>query len=231
MGGYEQSVKREVEVWKKKLIRKPSAVERIAKKTQMKINRHIPTKVHQVITDTVKSLIEGVLSGSAYVSNEKSPEFKTFQQREEKIKETINTYRKTAVIEGAGTGAGGLFIGLADFPLLLSIKMKLLFEMARLYGFDPEKYEERLFILYVFQMAFCSDEKKEETLSIIENWGSTKEIDWQVLQQEYRDHIDFVKMLQLVPVIGAAVGAYANHTLMEQLGETAMNCYRQRVLF
>ncbi len=28
------------------------------------------------------------------------------------------------MIEGAGTGAGGIFLGLSDFPLLLGIKVK-----------------------------------------------------------------------------------------------------------
>ena len=32
------------------------------------------------------------------------------------------------------------------------------------------------------------------------------QVDWQQLQQEYRDTIDFRKMLQLVPGIGAIVG-------------------------
>ena len=55
-------------------------------------------------------------------------------------------------------------------------------------------------------------------------------MDWRVFQQEYRDYIDLVKMLQLVPGIGAVVGAYANYNLMDQLAETAMNVYRMRIL-
>ena len=35
-------------------------------------------------------------------------------------------------------------------------------------------------------------------------------------------------MAQLVPVIGAAVGAVANYRLLQQLGATAINCYRLR---
>ena len=66
-------------------------------------------------------------------------------------------------------------------------------------------------------------------MEIIENWEERKaallELDWREFQQEYRDHIDFVKMLQLVPGIGAVIGAYANYTLLDQLGETAKNCY------
>jgi hypothetical protein len=36
-------------------------------------------------------------------------------------------------------------------------------------------------------------------------------------------------MLQLVPGIGAVVGAYANYQLMDKLGKTAINAYRLRV--
>ncbi|WP_255494182.1 EcsC family protein [Hufsiella ginkgonis] len=36
-------------------------------------------------------------------------------------------------------------------------------------------------------------------------------------------------MAQLIPVIGAAVGAIANYKLVDKLGETAMNCYRMRL--
>lgn len=166
------------------------------------------------------------------MSKEKNVMLLSLQQKEEWVTETVAAYRKTAIIEGVGTGAAGLLIGLADFPLLLSIKMKLLFEISRLYGFDPNKYEERLFILHIFQMAFSSEEKRLETLHVIEEWGlgGVPQIDWQELQQEYRDHIDIIKMFQLVPGLGAAVGAYANHHLLEQLGETAVNCYRIRLL-
>ena len=36
-------------------------------------------------------------------------------------------------------------------------------------------------------------------------------------------------MAQLIPVIGAAVGAIANYKLITKLGTTAMNCYRMRM--
>ena len=52
--------------------------------------------------------------------------------------------------------------------------------------------------------------------------------DWRNFQQEYRDYIDLAKMAQLIPLIGAAVGAIVNYKLIEKLGETAINCYRMR---
>ena len=150
------------------------------------------------------------------------------------LRKSLSSFRKTAVIEGAGTGAGGIMLGLVDFPLLLSIKMKFLFEAAAVYGFDTDEYEERLFILHVFQLAFSSEETRKETLSIIENWEEEKlliaDMDWRDFQQEYRDYIDLVKMFQLIPGFGAIVGAFANYNLLDQLGEAAMNSYRLRLM-
>lgn len=112
--------------------------------------------------------------------------------------------------------------------------MKFLFDAASVYGFDTRQYEERLFILHVFQLAFSNDDMRRETFEIIEHWDQHKErladMDWHVFQQEYRDYIDFVKMLQLIPGLGAFVGAYANYNLLDHLGETAMNAYRLRLL-
>lgn len=56
----------------------------------------------------------------------------------------MDEYKKIAAAEGAGTGAGGILLGLADFPLLLGIKIKFLFDAATLYGFDTSDKEERL---------------------------------------------------------------------------------------
>ena len=61
---------------------------------------------------------------------------------------------KIAAAEGAGTGAGGILLGLADFPLLLGIKIKFLFDAATLYGFDTSKQEERLLSFTFFSLPF-----------------------------------------------------------------------------
>lgn len=233
MNEYDLKAYDEVLDWKKKMLKKPSLINRISKKAQTKINEKIPAKAHDIITDAIRNMVKVTLFGSK-VTTKLERSSATLEERDRKLREKIAAYRKTATVEGAGTGAGGILLGLADFPLLLSIKMKFLFEAASVYGFDTKEYEERLFILHVFQLAFSSHEKRKETMAIIENWQERKkellELDWMEFQQEYRDFIDFVKMLQLVPGFGAIVGAYANYNLMDQLGETAMNCYRLRSL-
>jgi EcsC protein family len=222
----------ELESWKRKIFKRSSVFHRVSKQAQKKINQFIPEKAHKMITESIKKMVEVTLKGSEWANTSKAGVHLSLGNREERMGERLEAHRKAAVIEGAGTGAGGIFLGLADFPLLLSIKMNFLSECSAIHGLDVKKYEERLFLLYVFQLAFSSDEHKKETLMVIENWNEKKEelmdMDWRTFQQEYRDYIDFVKMFQLIPGVGAVVGAYANYQLLDQLGETAKYAYRIR---
>jgi hypothetical protein len=234
MKQYEVQIYDEVLVWKHKLLKKPKMVQRLTKQAQMKINEKIPEKAHDIITDGIKNFVKMTLTGSEMTTKKNYAADLPLEERDRLLDEKLSLYRRTAVIEGAGTGAAGFLAGLADFPLLLSIKMKFLFEAASVYGYDTKNYEERIFILQVFQLAFSSPEVRKETMVLIENWQERKaalvDLDWREFQQEYRDTIDFVKMLQLIPGIGAVVGALANYNLLDQLGETAKNCYRLRLL-
>lgn len=234
MDEYRRKVEEELFLWKRKMTKRTGLIGRTSKNVQTKINGLIPEKVHKVMTESIKNMVKATLVGSNIRIKKKLPLELSLQERDELLKEKLTTFRKTAVVEGAGTGAGGILLGLADFPLLLSIKMKFLFEAAMVYGFDTDEYEERLFILHIFLLAFSSEEKRKETLEIMENWEQQKhligDMDWRDFQQEYRDYIDLVKMFQLIPGIGAMVGAVANYNLLDQLGETAMNSYRLRII-
>jgi uncharacterized protein (DUF697 family) len=234
MNEYEKKVFAELSIWKQEIMKRPTILNRLSKKAQNKVNEIIPEKVHTAVTEAMKGMVQATLTGSNFTTRKSQGTGLTLFEKDEKFNEKLNTYRRTATIEGAGTGAAGFLVGLADFPLFLSIKMKFLFEVASIYGFDTKDYEERLFLLYVFQLAFSKDEAKINTLEIIENWEQNKdkvqELDWRTFQQEYRDYIDLVKLLQMVPGLGAIVGAFANYRLTEHLGQTAMNAYRLRIL-
>jgi len=231
---YTQKVEQELLLWKQKLTRQSGPVSRAAKTAQTKINGLLPEKFHKVMTESIKKMVKATLVGSNMTTKKYSSSELSLYERDELFRVKLSTFRKTAVIEGAGTGAGGILLGVADFPLLLSIKMKFLFEAAAVYGFDTNDPEERLFILHIFLLAFSSEEKRKETLFIIENWQQQKylvaDMDWRQFQQEYRDYIDLVKIFQMLPGIGAVIGAFANYNLLDQLGETAMNSYRLRLL-
>jgi hypothetical protein len=237
---YEQRARQECIAWQAEMQKSPTVLQWAAKSIQDKINEKIPQKVHDVITESIKHLVRTVLVGSEWTTKSAATA-DSLEEKEKQVLEKIKMYKYTATVEGAGTGMGGLLLGLADFPMLLSIKMKFLFDAASLYGFDVKDYRERLYILHIFQLAFSSGEVRIETFHKMKNWHETiraypshadylNQLDWQKFQQTYRDHIDLAKMLQLVPGLGAVVGAAANYQFLDELGRAAMNTYRMRLL-
>ncbi len=237
MNHYEVYVLGELKKWQAKMVKQPRLIDKLAKKLQVKLNSYIPDKVHSAITTGVRQMCKLVLFGSKYTTGKPFLNAK-LEEREQAVLKKIKNYRNTAAAEGGLTGAGGILLGLADFPLFLSIKIKLLFEIASLYGFDVMNYKERVCILYIFQLTFCSDETRLAVYELLKQWQLTAEglpadiddFDWRPFQQEYRDYLDIAKMAQLMPVIGAPVGVLVNYQLVKKLGHTAMNVYRMRLL-
>lgn len=113
-------------------------------------------------------MIRAVLFG-AKITTGRPNQYPSFQVREAAVLERINLYKKTAAAEGGITGAGGILLGLADFPLLIGIKLKLLFDIASIYGYSVKDYRERIYILYIFQLAFSSQEKRSQVFQRVLN--------------------------------------------------------------
>jgi len=237
MNAYDESVSNELRAWQKRMLRKPTLFSRLSKGLQTKINSWIPEKVHNVITVTIKQMIRGVLFGAKHTTSEVLVGV-SLRDREDAVRKKIEGYRNTAAIEGGITGAGGFLLGLADFPILIGIKIKLLFDIASLYGFSVYDYKERVYILHIFELAFSSDQHRKNVYLKMTDWETKRnslpsdinQFDWRSFQQEYRDYIDLAKMAQLVPVIGAPVGVIVNSHLLKKLGITAMNAYRMRLI-
>lgn len=232
---YEQRMLKELRAWQRRMLRAPGYFNKVAKRVQDKINSWIPDKIHQAITATIKQMIRGVLFGAAWTTRPKDY-LHTLEDRDKAVEETVVIYRNTAAAEGAVTGAGGLLLGLADFPLLIAIKLKLLFEIAAIYGYDVNDYKERIYLLHIFQLAFSSAKHRKSVFVKMRNWdqqsailpGDIHQFDWLHFQLEYRDYIDLAKMAQLLPVVGAPVGAIVNYRLIRKLGYTAMKAYHMR---
>ena len=232
---YESHTLAELEVWKARMQAAPSFSSQLAKRLQNRINRAIPEKIHQGITLAIKQMTRAVFFGVGFTTRPPvRPE--SLEGCEQKVRERIRFYRNTAAAEGAITGAGGILLGFADFPIWLTLKMKMLFEVAALYGHDTTRYQERIYMLHIFELCFSSSIHRNQVYALLANWDEhektlppdIRDFDWRNFQQEYRDYIDIAKLLQLVPGIGAAVGALVNHRLTNRLGNTAMNAYRMR---
>lgn len=238
MDNYYIYVKKELYHWKNKMKKKPSIINRASKGIQNKFNSLLPDKYHEFLTSAIKNMVKVVLSGSKYITKKNYPIILSLEDRENLVREKIAFYKKAAMLEGAGTGAGGFWFALADFPLLLSIKIKFLYDVAAIYGFDITDYKERIYILKIFQLAFSSQAVVNKVFKEIENWDELSNalpndlnaFNWKEFQQEYRDYIDIAKLFQILPGVGAVIGAYTNSKLLDKLSITAMNAYRMRLL-
>ena len=232
----EEIIKAELLLWQQEMLKQPTLGNQVIKGMQVRINNLIPDKVHRVFTKAIKEVTRAVLFGAEYTTSA-NHNIEDLLSAEEKAKERVRFYSSSASAEGAITGFGGFIWGLADFPLWLSLKMKMLFEIASIYGMDVSNMSERIYILHIFEITFSSQKNRNRTFKVMQNWHEYKqtqedihEFDWRRFQLEYRDHIDLAKLLQLIPGFGAIVGAYINLNLTKKLGEFAMNAYRMRLL-
>lgn len=234
---YQQYIQKDLHRWQKQMLRNPTIMSRLSKGVQMKFNSWIPEKVNVAITMALKQMVRAVLFGASYTAL-RTPEMQDMMVIEMTVRQRIDLYRNTAAIEGGITGAGGFLLGLADFPILIGIKLKLLFDIASLYGFNVKDYKERVYILHIFELAFSSDAHRKKVFIKMTDWeqksralpDDINQFDWRNFQQEYRDYIDLAKMAQMIPLIGAPIGAFVNYRMLKKLGFTAMNAYRMRLL-
>jgi hypothetical protein len=232
---YERQALAELRRWQQEMSTPPGLWSHATRGLQRRINRLIPERVHETVTTVIKQMTRAVIAGSNFTAP-LPLRSRTLAQREVLVTEKVENYSRTAAIEGGLTGAGGIFLGLADFPLLLGLKLKLLFDIGALYGYPGEDYKERVYLLHVFQLAFSSDAHRLDVYRRISDWRAYSErlptslddFDWRTYQQEYRDYIDLAKLAQLVPIIGAPVGVIVNNRLVRRLGRTATNAYRLR---
>ena len=233
---YHTHVKKELNKWQRNMQREPGVFNRLSKKLQVKINSYIPEKIHNAITKAMQQMIKAALFGLK-VTNSKPTPIQSLEKTEAVILEKIKWYKNTAAAEGGITGAGGFLAAAADFPILIGIKMKMLFDIASTYGYDVKDYKERLYILHIFQLAFSSQQHRKIVYREITDWKTKaaalpddiNEFNWRSFQQEYRDYLDIAKLAQMIPVIGAAVGLVVNYSLLKKLGNTAMNAYGMRM--
>jgi len=110
--------------WQKQMQQPPSLLNRFTQRLQTQLNRLLPERLHKALTVAIKQMVRGMLFGSTHTTCQPLSD-QPLSVRETVVRTRILYYRNTAAAEGAVTGAGGFFLGLADFPLLLGIKLKL----------------------------------------------------------------------------------------------------------
>lgn len=242
---YEDKVRRELLQWEKSLLGGSWFAEKWSRQIQQRIDRLIPEQVHQSLAKGMEMTVKSVLSGIDLLafSEEKLLESssKVLIEKDFAANRLIARYKKIAAAEGAGTGFGGIVLAAVDYPALLAIKLKFLSEMAQNYGFDLRELPERVFCLRVFQLAYSTDSTRQHIFQQIKNWNENPSllatnvsleefISWREFYAEYKEGIEFKKMLSFFPFVGALFNGWGNYSLLNDLGEIAKNSYRLRII-
>jgi hypothetical protein len=161
--------------------------------------------------------------------------------------EVASQHQIGAMLEGAGCGLGGAALLAADIPLLFGVSMRVVRQISACYGIDPEAGGEAVIALKVFELAcggtrnryaelleldaLCDEldqlepqrraEKAAVLASLLMSREATKRIVSLLLSR---------KLLQALPLVGAAVGAGFNYLFVADVSETATQIYRRRFL-
>src|SRR5690625_3739262 len=105
MNNYEMKAYEDVQAWRLKVMKRSGIFNKLSKKAQNKMNIYNPKKVHQVIADSMKYLVNTILVGFKCTTKKKLAITRCLYDQDELLKEKHNAYRKTAVIEGSATRA------------------------------------------------------------------------------------------------------------------------------
>lgn len=108
---YELNLINELQLWQKKMLQKPSILDKVSERLQHKINSVIPEKLHRALTVAIKHTVQGVLNGADFFSNATTVH-SSIEVVDPTVEKKIKMYMQTAAAEGAVTGFWGFWEGL-----------------------------------------------------------------------------------------------------------------------
>lgn len=143
---------------------------------------------------------------------------------------------RLATAQGATTGFGGIFTLAVDIPAVLGLSLKVLQELAIVYGYDPKEKTERIFIIKCLQFASSDIVGKKAVLEELADFGSERRHNeaisqlqgWREVVAAYRDNFGWKKLFQMVPIAGMIFGAVLNRGTLQDVAEAGKMLYRKR---
>lgn len=153
----------------------------------------------------------------------------------------FNENTMLAAIEGGGTGLGGVFLIAADIPLLFTINFRLIQQIGGAYGFPMSSPEYRPIVLSIYNAA-ASGEREARNAALREvsvaaaafandiaykgRVRGTFRDQNRHFPREIAKNIVGRKVLQTIPLAGAAIGAGINYWFTNETAQTAYMIFR-----
>lgn len=150
-------------------------------------------------------------------------------------------------ISGAATGLGGVALLAADVPALFAVNLRMVQSIALGYGYDLADPAERHYALHIFRVAAGDPRTRiglTQELAVVRGALTRGALDelatasaiatgMQTLRRmaaKVGIEIAERKLLAMVPIIGAGIGAGFNYLFTHEVAATARMGYRKRWL-
>lgn len=221
------------------------------------VNKVIPKSAMKAVLNGANSAgeflaDEGDILRDAGVKSVEELRYKDLKISDELANSVHNWAIAVAATEGAAAGGGGIALIAADIPAVLTLSLRTIHKIALCYGYKTNSEEERNFVLSVLSAAGSNSmaEKNEALLTlksiqvIIQKntWksierkaatGACRELSIMTIRSLCKQlGINFTKRkaLQVIPAVGAGVGAAVNADFLRDVGYAARRSYQQRWL-
>jgi hypothetical protein len=138
-----------------------------------------------------------------------------------------------ATVEGALTGAGGVWTALLDVPLLFGVCLRTILKNGYCYGYALDRPTDKAWVLGALAVAISNTKEKRTRLM-----ARLREIE-DLLLEEVQEDIIFEETVSLltqievfedIPLFGAATGALLNLAVAHRADVTARHLFQERWL-
>jgi hypothetical protein len=139
----------------------------------------------------------------------------------------------TAVVEGALTGAGGVWTTLLDVPLLFTLCIRTIIKTGHCYGYELDRPTDKAWVLGALAVALSSTkERRTELMARLREIEHLllEETQEQVVVEETASLLTQIEVFEDVPVFGAATGALLNLSTAHRADVTARHLFQERWL-
>ena len=136
-----------------------------------------------------------------------------------------------AAVEGAATGAGGLFTTFLDVPLLFVLGLRTIRKIGHCYGYPLARHQDRHFVLGVMTVAMAAslDIRRERIHRLRElEELLIEETQEDVLTEEALSVLFQLEIFGEIPGVGAISGGVLNWHYMRRVVETARMLFQER---
>ena len=139
----------------------------------------------------------------------------------------------TAIVEGALTGAGGVWTTLLDVPLLFTLCIRTIIKTGHCYGYALDRPTDKAWVLGALAVALSSTkERRTELMARLREIEDLllEETQEQVVVEETASLLTQIEVFEDIPVFGAVTGGLLNLSVAHRADVTARHLFQERWL-